>query len=199
MSKGNAGHASLPFGPAPSAADVGDRAAAAMGASGNDPSINTKELMVAEDVKQAKARVLYKNGYTLPTGAATLLANAQRREYNHRRTLSRNIVAAAGQARPAAACAHHIVALKDGEAARSRTLLFRMGIGINDADNGVFLPSGQTGIAGHPSAAHHTSYHSPEYHYEVFVRLRRGSDEAGGRHELKDMKGDLLAGRMQLQ
>jgi hypothetical protein len=83
-----------------------------------------------------------------------LLANAQRRDYDHRRTVSRNIVVAAGQARPAAVCAHHIVALKDDEAARSRTLLFR---------------------------------------------LHRGSDEVGGRQELKDMKGDLLAGRMQLQ
>lgn len=188
----------VPLPSAPSADDIGAMSAAAVAASGNDPNVNPRELMNAEMMKEQKARVLYKNGYTLPTAAATLLQNAQRREYNHRRTLSRNLVAAAQQPRPAAVCAHHIVALKDDEAARSRLLLFRWGIGINDADNGVFLPARNVGMSGYPNAVHHTSWHTPEYHYEVFVRLRRGSDTIGGRKELKDIKGDLLAGRMSL-
>ena len=65
----------------------------------------------------------YQNGKTvLPASARQLFANAQRRDYNHRRTLSRNIVADANAPRPANACAHHIVALKheDAELARRR-------------------------------------------------------------------------------
>jgi A nuclease family of the HNH/ENDO VII superfamily with conserved AHH len=184
--------------PSLTTAQVGELSAAAVAASGNDPNANPRELMNAQLVNEQKARVLYKNGYTQTAGAATLLANAQRRDYNHRRRLSTSIKAASGQARPAAVCAHHIVALRDDEAARSRLLMFRWGIGINDADNGVFLPSKKVGMPGFPSATHHTSNHSPEYHYEVYVRLSRGSNEAGGRTELKGMQTDLLAGRMSL-
>lgn len=101
----------------------------------------------------------YKNGFTLPTAASVLLANAARQDYNHRRGLSGNIVAASKQARPSQACAHHIVALLAAGAARSRMLLFRWGIGINDADNGVFLPAKQVGLPGHPAAAHHKPHH----------------------------------------
>ncbi len=71
-------------------------------------------------------------------------------------------------------------------------------IGINDADNRVFLPSKKVGMRGYPKAAHHKPYHDPEYHYEVYIRLQRGSNEAGGRIELKGMKKDVLAGRMSL-
>ena len=184
--------------PTLTSAQVADMSAAAVAASGNDPNVNPRELMNAQLVSEQKARVLYKNGYTQAASAATLLANAQRRDYNHRRRLSDSIKAATQQARPAAVCAHHIVALTDSEAARSRLLMFRWGIGINDADNGVFLPSKKVGMPGFPKAAHHKSYHDPEYHYEVYIRLQRGSNEAGGRIELKGMKNDLLAGRMSL-
>ncbi len=182
----------------PTPAEIGELSAAAVAASRNDPNANPRQLINAGLINQRKARIAYENGYTVPAAAQTLLANAQRRDYNHRRTLSRNVVAATQQARPASSCAHHIVALRDSEAARSRVLLFRWGIGINDADNGVFLPARSAGLPGAPNAAHHTSTHAPEYHYEVFLRLRRGADPGGGRRELKDMKGDLLAGRMSL-
>ncbi len=184
--------------PALTSLQVADMSAAAVVASGNDPNVNPRELMNAQLVNELKARVLYKNGYTQLTSAATLLANAQRRDYNHRRRLSDSIKAATQQARPAAVCAHHIVALTDIEASRSRLLMFRWGIGINDADNGVFLPSKKVGMPGFPKAAHHKPYHDPEYHYQVYFRLQRGSDEAGGRIELKGVKSDLLAGRMSL-
>ncbi len=183
---------------APTTAEIGELSAAAVAASRNDPNANPRELMNAGMINQRKARVVYENGFTVPAAAQMLLANAQRRDYNHRRTLSRNLVAATEQSRPASSCAHHIVALRDGEAARSRVLLFRWGIGINDADNGVFLPAKSVGLPGSPNAAHHTPNHAPEYHYEVFLRLRRGTDTGGGRRELKDMKGDLLIGRMSL-
>ena len=90
--------------------------------------------------RKEKARVRYLNGMTLPTSAEVLSANAEDRGYNHRRTLSRNIVHGTKQPRQVDVCAHHIVAWRDSAADLSRTRLFGCGIGINDADNGVFLP-----------------------------------------------------------
>lgn len=49
---------------------------------------------------------------------------------------------AAGHARPPGSAAHHIVAGGAQRAAPARAVLDRFGIGINDAANGAFLPSG---------------------------------------------------------
>jgi A nuclease family of the HNH/ENDO VII superfamily with conserved AHH len=49
---------------------------------------------------------------------------------------------AAGHARPPGSAAHHIVAGGAERAAPARAVLDRFGIGINDAANGAFLPSG---------------------------------------------------------
>jgi len=177
---------------------IAELSAAAVQVSRNDPTTNPRELINAELIKEQKARVRYRNGVTLPTAASVLLANAARKDYNHRRRLSDSIRAATKQPRPAATCAHHIVAHLDQAAGRSRLLLFRWGIGINDADNGVFLPAKQVGMSGFPNAVHHMSYHQPEYHFAVYVRLVRRSNGDEGRTELRSMKSDLLAGRMSL-
>ena len=145
-------------------------------------------------VQEKKARVRYQNGITLPVSAQVLLANATRQDYNHRRRLSSNIVAA-GQSRPVDACAHHIVALRDADAVLSRKKLFDCAIGINDADNGVFLPrSGNSGLVGYPNAPRHAPIHAPLYHATVYARLRhvKGTDTC--RVELRDIKTGLLAG-----
>lgn len=149
-------------------------------------------------LKQEKARVRYKNGETLPTSAEVLLANANRKDYNHRRTLSRNIVAATGQSRPTNTCAHHIVALGDPEARESRTLLYGWGIGINDADNGVFLPSKGPGLPGYPNATHHTPSHKQLYHLEVYSQLSRRDGSEDGRRGLRSLKSQLLSGELSL-
>lgn len=70
----------LPVMPALTPTQVADMSAAAVTASGNDPNVNPRELMNAQLVQEQKARVLYKNGYTQAASAATLLANAQRRD-----------------------------------------------------------------------------------------------------------------------
>jgi hypothetical protein len=46
----------------------------------------------------------------------------------------------AGQTRPPGTAAHHLVAGNAKPAARSQAILQKFGIGINDAENGVFLP-----------------------------------------------------------
>jgi A nuclease family of the HNH/ENDO VII superfamily with conserved AHH len=182
----------------PTPVDIAELSAAAGVLAQNDHNVNPRELMNAEIIKEEKARVLYKNGYTQTRGEAVLLANAERKTYNHRRRLSTSIVSATNQPRPSGVCAHHIVALTDEAALRSRRIIFTWGIGINDADNGIFLPAKQVGMSGFPNAAHHSPYHSPEYHFTVFVRIRRGKDEANCRKELRGIKTGLLAGTISL-
>lgn len=165
----------------------------------NNAHVNAYEVRNALLIERKKNRIRYLNGYTeMPATVAQMLANAEDRKYNHRRTLARNISAVEEAKRPGAACAHHIVALTDKEARRSRDRIFKFGIAINDADNGVFLPRHSVGLPGYPKAAHHSPYHSPRYHGEVWLRLRTRSEETGTREELKGMKADLLAGRMTL-
>lgn len=127
-----------------------------------------------------------------------LLANSENLAYNHRRTLARNVTEIDKAPRPSASCAHHIVALKDKEARQSRFLLFRVGIGINDGDNGVFLPRCGSGLPGYPKAAHHTPFHAALYHMTVWDRLRVHDDQPATRGELRDLKADLRAGRLSL-
>lgn len=150
--------------------------------------------------RKEKARVRYRNGVTLPTSADVLFANAERRDYNHRRTLSRNLVQGTKQSRPRDVCAHHIVALRDSFAADSRDVLFDCGIGINDIDNGVFLPRYFNKLPSHPNAPRHDPHHHEAYHLAVYDRLRLvepGQTQAC-RTTLKSLKTDILAGRLPL-
>lgn len=117
---------------------------------------------------------------------------------NHRRTLSRNVEKVGRATRPSKSCAHHIVALSDPEAYRSRLRVFEHGIGINDGDNGVHLPRHRVGLPGHPNAAYHNPYHRPTYHRQVFLRLLTAETEGEHRAVLRRVKADLLEGRMSL-
>ena len=181
-----------------SAPQIVELTIAASVTSANDGHVNAYEARNAILMKRRKERIRYENGYTLPASAELLLANAENLSYNHRRTLSRNISKFEQAGRPAEACAHHIVALADDEADRSRRRLFKHGIGINDADNGVHLPRYKIGLPGYPKASHHNSYHRKTYHIEVFMRLLPANDVEQHREALRIMKADLLAGRMSL-
>jgi RHS repeat-associated protein len=72
---------------------------------------------------------------------------------------------AAGVGRPAGTAAHHIVAGGAKAAAAARLVLQRLGIGINSAHNGVFLP-GRAGSALAPAAVH-AGGHSNVYYRAV--------------------------------
>ncbi|MGN6705572.1 MAG: AHH domain-containing protein [Rhodanobacter sp.] len=150
--------------------------------------------------RKEKARVRYRNGVTLPTSAKVLMANAERRDYNHRRTLSRNIVQGTKQSRPADVCAHHIVALGDRLAGPSRAVLFECSIGINDVDNGVFLPRYFNKLPGHPNAPRHDPHHHREYHLAVYdeLLLVELGDTHACRATLKSLKADILSGVLPL-
>ncbi|MBL8111897.1 MAG: AHH domain-containing protein [Acidobacteria bacterium] len=78
--------------------------------------------------------------------------------------LAANLVQA-GVARPDGVDAHHIVAGTSPKAEEARAQLERFDIEINDAVNGVFLPS-----------AFHDRMHTDEYFDDVNRRLRRAND-----------------------
>lgn len=103
----------------------------------------------------------------------------------------------AGQVRPKAVCAHHIVARGDEGALLSRGILANWAIGINDTDNGVFLPRWKSiKVKGLSKATHHGSIHTAVYHAEVYARLVVVEDEEQriGREELRAMKGEMQRG-----
>jgi hypothetical protein len=79
----------------------------------------------------------------------------------------------AGFARGAGEAAHHIVAGAAPEAAAARGILQRLGIGINDAANGVFLP-GTRAAENAAGAAVHSTIHTSAY-YQAVTRALGGA------------------------
>jgi len=73
---------------------------------------------------------------------------------------------ASGVSRPPGYAAHHIVAGRDDPADFARIVLRRFGIGINDAENGAFLPANRATqvIAGETI---HSTLHSNKYYEAV--------------------------------
>lgn len=66
-------------------------------------------------------------------------------------------------------------------------LIFAVGIGINDADNGVILPRGQdTRIPGLSAASPHQHIHTSTYHANIVAELY-GADDVGNAREIRDI------------
>jgi hypothetical protein len=67
----------------------------------------------------------------------------------------------------------------------SRVLIFSVGVGINDADNGVVLPRYRTSkIASMPNASAHQLIHSNTYHANVVAELY-GADDVQDAQEIR--------------
>jgi len=157
--------------------------------------VNAYELRNALLLEKRLARVRYENGVTLPASAKKLRADAAR-DVRHSRTLARNIKNATGVIKHADADAHHVVAAQDHRAGRARTLLFRWGIGINDADNGLYLPKKWSSkVPGLADATAHEVIHTTPYYIAVTARLRaaRPSNSVNGRLALRRIKLDILS------
>lgn len=150
-------------------------------------------------IAKKKRSVLYRNGYTLPASAARLLVEAQS-GIRHSSKLGRNLGKAyPGRPRPLETDAHHVVASEAAAAHPSRVLIFAVGIGINDADNGVFLPRGRrTRIPGMPDSPPHQIIHTSVYHANVVAELY-AADDVGDAAEirgiLKSISGRLIRGQ----
>ena len=147
-----------------------------------------------------KARVFYdrKTGTTRPGYSAEHLRNdcERRSTDSHSDSLSRTVKNATGVSRPVGTAAHHIVSSGHRDAEVSRTLLFGWGIGINDADNGVYLPTKSAPCpAGMAGATIHDFIHTYRYHLAVTARLLDvdEADTPGARTQLRAMRREILA------
>lgn len=151
-------------------------------------------------IAKKKREILYRNGYTLPGKAAALLAAEALSGIAHSQKLGGNIRKANPQtSRPSETDAHHIVAAEASGARVSRTLIFAVGIGINDADNGVILPRFKaTKIASMPNASPHQHIHTDIYHATVVAELA-GADDTSDAQELRgilrSISGRLMRGQ----
>jgi len=150
-------------------------------------------------IAKKKRKILYKNGYTLPRAAEELMAEAQS-DIDHSRKLGRNLRRADPTlVRPQETDTHHVVAAEAAAARPARVLIFAVGIGINDADNGVILPRfKRTRIASMPNASPHQHIHTQTYHANVVAELYGADDIADGqevRGILRSISGRLVRGQ----
>jgi hypothetical protein len=162
--------------------------------------VNGYELRNEILLEMEKDRVRDQNGRTIEGySAERLFEDAKRTSGNHRRTLARNLNAESGAARPAHVCAHHIVASGDIRAEDSRDIIFGcgIGIGINDTDNGVYLPRFKNiAVPSMPDAPLHGPIHTARYHGAVAARLIFGepADSQACRAILRVIKKNIVDG-----
>jgi hypothetical protein len=173
---------------------------AAVGQSLASSSINPITVGNQAIIAKKKRAILYKNGYTLPGKAAELLAAEAVSGIEHSQKLGRNLRKVnPNTTRPLETDAHHVVASEASGARISRVLIFAVGIGINDVDNGVILPRFKTTkIASMPDASPHQHIHTDLYHANVVAELA-GADNTSDAKELrgilKSISGRLFRGQ----
>ena len=85
--------------------------------------------------------------------------------------------------------AHHIVAGNSPKAEEAREILLKYGIDINDAENGVFLPTVKE-VGG----AYHPSLHTNEYYRKINSLLRRANSREDALDILDMISEELLEG-----
>lgn len=146
----------------------------ALSSSGVNPIAVGNQVFIAKK----KRAILYKNGYTVPGKAAALLHAEAVSGIAHSQKLARNMTKALPRAtRAADTDAHHVVAAEASAARPSRVLIFALGIGINDADNGVILPRHKMAIIpAMPNASPHQHIHTFLYHTNVITELYAADD-----------------------
>lgn len=168
---------------------------------GDDAGVNAHEMVNVFNIKAERKKVVKayynKAGKTMPAAATVLRVDAER-NIRHSRVLAGNMRKAhPGYSRPTMVDAHHIVGRLHDLASAARSYLFSWGIGINDADNGVFLPRYETTqIAKMPNAPNHQGLHTKEYYLNVTLRLQaiEDDDASEARLALRGIKQELIAG-----
>ncbi|MGD9722012.1 MAG: AHH domain-containing protein [Pirellulales bacterium] len=110
------------------------------------------------------------------------------------RKLARNMEKA-GIKRPPNTAAHHIVPAaldKFPSAGKARAILAKFGIDLQNAANGVYLPSKFDNAV---KAAYHGTLHTKEYFDEVYARLRVAKSAEEALDILNEIRRDLLSGK----
>lgn len=134
-----------------------------------------------------KYKIPLKAVRTLPVAELTALLESTAK-------LARNM-AKAGITKPANTAAHHIVPAtlkKFPNAVRARKILANFGISVENAANGVFLPSKFDDAV---KAAYHGSVHTTKYCDELYRRLSRASSKEEALIILDRIRKDLLTGK----
>lgn len=106
------------------------------------------------------------------------------------KVLRQNMIAAGKVAPEYSHAAHHIVAGGAKRAEEARTILQKFGISINDAANGVFLPT----VKGASEAAYHPSLHTNAYYETVNELLRDAVSKEDALRILADISDGLKSG-----
>lgn len=164
---------------------------------GGDKEVNSYTVRNDRALRRAKSLVCYKNGVTKQSLSVKRLQADALTKGGHSQALSGNIQLARGELQPDKTDAHHIVARRHRLAAVARAYLFRWKIGIDDADNGVFLPRKLgANVPGLENAVPHCPLHSGPYHFEVTDRLRSrlGEPASAAREELRAMRAEMIDG-----
>ncbi len=104
--------------------------------------------------------------------------------------LRKNLIEAGVNVPDYANAAHHIVAGTSKKASEARVILQKFGIGINDASNGVFLPT----VKNVANSAYHPSLHTNAYYNKVNDMLRGATSRNDVLDILDDIAGQLTNG-----
>jgi hypothetical protein len=148
-------------------------------------------------LKKQRSKRLYKSGFTKPLSSLALHLEAER-DTQHSSKLWRNMKNEAKSEGETASKTkeheiHHVVAARASDAHVSRRIIFGVGIGINDARNGINL-----------QRAIHRPIHTDNYYFEVNFRLLAIEDalkttsltdkESGIEQELQNMALEIENG-----
>jgi hypothetical protein len=104
--------------------------------------------------------------------------------------LARNLMQS-GAVRQAGEAAHHIVAKGARAAQPAREALVRVGVQVDEAVNGVFLPAAREAIS---NAANHLTLHTQRYYQAVNQALANVETRQDAVEALKMIKDRLLDG-----
>jgi len=167
---------------------------AAEGASEFFDSVVTVHTPGAPVVSQATAwaQILLTVG---TVGSGTAVAATVRRG-SAAAVLARNLLRVGADTWFRGATAHHIVAGWAPRARQARRVLARFRIDINDAANGVFLPTHRTPAALRTlsTRAYHNTLHTRRYYRSVNDRLAAAQTRDEALEILEDIRNELRAG-----
>ena len=159
---------------------------------GNTLSLVTRQENIL-DFAVNNLRTGYGNAVSLINIASEVITG-KKTDIPSSRVLATNL-GTAGVERPLLTAAHHIVAGYAPAAAEARAILENFGIGINESDNGVYLPANRlvAAITGSDAAVHST-LHTNEYYRTVNSLLSGATNQNEARAVLTEIRNSLLSG-----
>ncbi|BFM15465.1 hypothetical protein R50073_16480 [Maricurvus nonylphenolicus] len=140
-----------------------------------DQTTSQKEELTAADCNRIATAAQVQAGIDNYRAQAAQMSTQQLRDEQHVSSRLGAHLEEAGHLRPAKCHAHALVAGKHQYAAILRALMARLGIRIDDSDNGCWLPE-NTAATPHPAfpkAVPHSRIH--RYNYFFWLRFRLGS------------------------